>query len=667
MLDRVRPSPGWLRRPGAWLGLVLVLSGALGVWHADWRLNSGRRWDERFSLRNADSMLSGVGKPQNAYYPSLSFLPATAAFWVVNGISRAAGAEPPIRIHGDHATPTTYLVARLLSVCFILAALALAFRIGVLCCDGWIGLMAAALLAFSPQVIDKSAILKPDALLLASTLAAVWLALRVLAKPSTARFLLAGAAIGIAMSAKYNGGPVAFSLVVVAALIWKRERRAGRWLLLAAAGAVVAFVVLNPWLISDPSLYRHALDFQVTHYERMGEVRSGGSHLAQLAFFPAWVASPMALGLLPALLGFAGLVAWTVSGWRERLRGASRRTAVLGGFLLGYTVLYVASSTNLVGRNWLPLLPYIAIASAWTALRLWKLGVGHWPVLGRAWLWLPLVTAAGLLWFLHGAGYVYRLQVPTTAEVATSWILSQSAPTGGRMLLTEVSPWWGAIADQGKGLGVIEHDPLLGLPAPMFASSDAILVRASELEGPAASRYRAALARLPGADENRVAPALFERRGPALVVVVARWQRVSAASVAMVAGSTPREWSGSLPHELAGTKVSFTLDVRSTERIADLDRIRVRLGTIALPRAIGRRGDQRITVVTARATAQARARLELRLPPGEPGASRIAVEAYGWREKSRGVEAERGSSRECAGRSSRLGWQDHCRRSRHQN
>lgn len=629
-----------LGRPAAWLGLLLVLSGAIGFWHADWRLDSGRRWDERFSLRNARLLLAGAGRPQNAYYPSLSFLPETATFWVVNGVARNVGAEPPVRIHGDHATPATYLIARLWSVCFILAALALTFRIGELCCDAWTGLMAAGLLAFSPQVIDKSAILKPDALLLAATLAAVWLALRALAAPSLARFILAGAAVGVAMSAKYNGGPVAFGLVVVAILLARRKRPVWGWLAIAGVVAAGVFILLNPWLVTHPELYRNALDFQVAHYERMGEIRSGGSHLAQLLFLPSWVTSPMAIGLLPGLLAFAGLVGWAVVGWRDCLRGHSGARAVIGGFLLAYTVLYVASSTNTVGRNWLPLLPYLALAGAWAVRGSWGSWSRRWPTLGRAWLWSPLLALAAILWFLHGAAYVYRLQVPTTAEAATSWILSQYSRPGGRLLVADVTPWWDAIADQGKGIGVIESSAPLQLPSSLLAGADALLLRASTFDGRQRAGYQAIVRDMPRADANRIAPALFERRGPQVVAIVARWKRLNVVSSEMARTGHPHQWAWVPSAKLVGVPVSFAVDVRSAGRIDDLQMARIWLGSRQLARAIGRAGERRLMIVTARAKLKGGESLLLELPPGHPMAQQVKVKAYRWR-ASRLAGAER--------------------------
>lgn len=611
--------------------MLLLASAALGLWHADWRLDSGRRWDERFSLRNAHFLLAGWGRPQNAYYPSLSFLPATGVFWVVNGIARAAGSEPPVRIHGDHASPAAYLVARLLSVCFMLMALLLTYRVGVLCCDQWTGLLATALLAFSPEVIDKGSIFKPDILLLATTLAAVWFALKALEVPSKKWFLIAGAAIGVAMSAKYNGGPVAFSLVVVAALALRVERRAWRWLLAAAVAAAAAFVLLNPWLVTHPEIYRDALDFQLAHYQRMGEIRSGGSHLAQLAFLPSWITSPMALGLFPGVFSLVGLLGWAALLWRDRSRGKSRKIAVLGGFLVGYTVLYVASSTNPVGRNWLPLLPYFALAGAWLARELWRRAARRCPLTGRSYLVVPVLLVAAFLWFLHGAGYVYRLHVPTTAEVATSWILDHLPRPEGRILVTEIPPSWQAIQDRGADLGVLEPESLIDLPSSVLTHADALLLPARDLRRAGARSYRGVLSKMPDREEKRIVPAFFKLRGPPLVAVVAPWRRVDVVAGEMLPGASAHSWRWIIPPGFGGAPVSFVIDLRSRNRVESLGSIRVLLGPRVISRAIGRHHESELSIVTERASTAPGELLELVAPTVGKKGTRIKLRAYRWR------------------------------------
>lgn len=226
--------------------------------------------------------------------------------------------------------------------------------------DPQIGLVSAFLLAATYLHLRLSGILKPETLLLLTTLLAIWLALRAAEQPSLARYLVAGGGVGLALSAKYNAGPVAFCLIALTILLARQGRwRALGWLVAAGGTAVAVFLLLNPWAVTTPELLVEAFHVHSAQYRVKGEMRTGGESWRQIPFLLQLVTNRFGHG---PVVGVVGLAALPLLGWRARRAGLQtplgRRLVIVLSFVLGYGILYtVASGGNLKATNWLPLLP----------------------------------------------------------------------------------------------------------------------------------------------------------------------------------------------------------------------------------------------------------------------------------------------------------------------
>ncbi|HKI85407.1 MAG TPA: hypothetical protein VKA53_01555, partial [Thermoanaerobaculia bacterium] len=145
------------------------------------------------------------------------------------------------------------------------------------------------------------------------------------------------------------------------------------------------------------------------------------------------------------------------------------------------------------------------------------------------------------------------------------------------------------------------------------------------------SPFRQVLREMPSREEDKFLPAFFERRGPPLIAVVARWQRVEVADGEMLPGAGGHSWQWIAPPRFDGTLASFVIQLRSPDRVENLDSIRLLLGPTAVARAIGRRGKHGLSIVTGRVRIAGGDALELVVPTIGTRETRISVRAYRWR------------------------------------
>lgn len=522
-------TAGRRRRVGVALAVVVLAGFGLRLWIASAHLDNTRHFDERFSLANVSALIDeGTLRPANAYYPSLSWLPQALVMGASEGLAGLTGAEA-LSVHSEETSdgwsPTAYLLARLVSVLWGTLGILAVFRLGRRLFDERAGLAAAVLVAALPPHVVASGLFKPDILVaLLVTLTVLW-SLDAAERPTLGRFALAGAGVGLAVAAKYTGVGAAFA--VVAAALWGGWRRGTpgwgrRVALLAAAGAtsVVLFFLLNPHSAVVFSYLPRLWEIM----ESKGEA-SGVSHLGvlgQAAWYPVrhhgWIVS------LLALAGQIGLAVRLVR--RGTVPDRRRDAAIVLAYAIGYPLLYAASTRLFKGQNLLPVACFTALAAGWAAVALWDRAAARVASLGRPALAVPLAVALAAAALFPAAQTVYATVVPTTWELAQSYIGSRLEPATVRRIYYERGP--GLLdrlepADQGHRLPSIGVGRLDQVPLEDLDRADGEAFFASRLDEPGADFYlrRAALR---GGAAARFEPGWMEAHGPGLVVLFHGWR-----------------------------------------------------------------------------------------------------------------------------------------------
>lgn len=600
------------------LGLFLAVSFGLRVWYGSFQLHAGRVWDEQFEVENVAALLDGAFLetdrpwPASVFYPSLSYLPHAGVLGAAQGIFRVE----VLRADGGF-TPAGYFLARATGALFGTLSLLWLFRVGCRLFDPEVALAGVALLAVVPWHLRMSAVFKPDALMVLMLLVAVEAALWVAERPGLRRYLGAGAAVGLAVAAKYNALAVAVPVAVGALLDLRRRPR--RLLLLAPAAALAAlaaFYLLNPFLLTTPELLDRDFGRTLEDYERKGEAAEIGrlrlplvvvSALASGRFHGVVLTAAALAGL--AILAFRLLAERPVDRlWRERL-------AVFLSFPAGYLLLYLLVTTNPAEHNWLPLTPFTSLAAAWLLAGLWRrltgLVPGRWrrPYLDRGALALVLAGSLAL-----GASYTYSIVVPATwVRAADHLRAALSLDYRDRAVVYDLpaGAYPAVRHGQRNKAAVVPVDDVGAAAAGRLArSADARIHLARRAPAPGC---------LPGDTrprEMRFRAAPFESWGPPVVLYLQRWRRVGTPRPLVATG--PGEYRVSETAAPAGAWLSVRVVSAPRVRPLGLERaelagrpVRLLWGGM-LPR-------RRHQFVSERVPAPPSGPLTLRLPDAEPG------------------------------------------------
>ncbi len=290
------------------------------------------------------------------------------------------------------------------------------------------GLAAALLLALSPTMVEVGH------LNLADVPAAFWSACAaygvalLIDRETTRRYLLTGAAAGLAAVSKYPAGMVAVAL----AAVWLRgvvtRRRLNAGLLWAGMAAIAAFVVAMPSILRWPSVAftggegRPDILFGLRLYEEArwhGVVRASNAlyYLREFAHAFGW----------PAIaLGVCGVAT---------LPGAARRRF---GWMLPFPLLHLVlllAMAVAVRRNLMPVLPFIAAVLGCGLAALYDWCSARWrrpaaAIALSAVFVLPAATTGLLL---------ARQSVPTTRDAAAAW-LRENLPPGSFLVQEQYTP-----------------------------------------------------------------------------------------------------------------------------------------------------------------------------------------------------------------------------------
>lgn len=283
--------------------------------------------------------------------------------------------------------------------------------------DERVGLVAAAILATAPGVVEASQYNKPDALLTLFCTVSVLTSLIYLERGGRALALGAGIAIGLTVATKYNGALVLIPFL--AAVLYRQGFRTPLRadLYLGALGAVVGFTAGCPYWYADLQRFLDHVAAGLYSYGYMGLEGAEGvdnwyTHASYTVRYGA--------GLLPFLASLTGLAI--------ALFRIDRRIFVFLLFPVLYYSFYSSQKVIFPG-NLVPVYPFFAVLAGLgivgiverTASLLESRARLPRPWLERLALALVLVA---VLWFPVRVSRLHNrlAMLPDTGNLAADWI-----------------------------------------------------------------------------------------------------------------------------------------------------------------------------------------------------------------------------------------------------
>lgn len=407
-------EPERSRRPKLIVGALLLLILAAGLWirlrHNQYGLPYVYNYDEAQHFTNrAVRMFAGRFDPRYYQNPSgyTYLMYAGLRFWfAVLGMHLQF---PPLSQQFKVDPTPIFTFARTVTAILAMFGVAATFWVGRRFWGARVGLVAAALLAFAFLSVNYSRIAVTDVGTFLPIAVAIWAILRVYEEGRLLHYLVAGAAIGIAVGFKYTCGLALVPLVIAAAARFWRDkgtpllRRRDLWLLVAAGAALVlAFAITTPYFFVHPrtALYQLKQQAQAAGAsEKLGQGQQGGFYYYLASF--TWG------------FGWAAIVA-AVAGAVLEFRRNRMRTVLLLAFPVVLFV-YMGVQTRYFGRWLLMIYPILALLAGIGIVRVAEL------VRGRSvrWGWALSGGLAALITALV-------LIQPIAADVRTSNVLGRT-------------------------------------------------------------------------------------------------------------------------------------------------------------------------------------------------------------------------------------------------
>jgi hypothetical protein len=303
-----------LRHRGTWLALAGILAVALGLrlWNIDHNLPFVYNADEELHfVPKAVDMTGGSLNP--GYFenpPALTYL--LLVVFELRFLGQDLVRDFPL--DPGAAFETARIVVALIGTLVV----GLVYWAGARYADRRVGLVGAALMAvaFLPLFYSKHAL--NDTVTMAPVAVALVGCLLVYQRGRTTDWLLAGAAIGVAMATKYTAGAMLITLAVAAGLRAERDRGELRrivvGLVVAGAACLVAFAILNPFALLHPGEARSQISGQSN--------QASSAKLGQDDTIGWWYyveTLTWGFGWLPLLAALAGGVLVLVRDWRRGL------------------------------------------------------------------------------------------------------------------------------------------------------------------------------------------------------------------------------------------------------------------------------------------------------------------------------------------------------------
>ena len=321
-------------------------------------------------------------------------------------------------------SPTAFfIIGRLWSIAFAVAAIPLVFLLGRRCFSTAVGLVGATLWALLPIAVSYGRVVRSDSAGVFFALLALLVIVRVVERPTLRNQVLAGVAIGAGISSRYFLVTL-LPVLVAAGVIALRRRVPGASIRGIAAGvgaAITTFVVTTPYFFLDWTTAWHS----VAAENGTSVGHDGLSPLGNLRWYLG-SALPRSLSWPVALLVVAGIVLVL-----RRPRDVRRL------LLVGASVTFVVAigTSKLHWERWpLPIMPVLVLLAAHAAFRLGSAvhARAGQPIPGPA-----FAAAAVALVAFAPATSVIRLNQresrPSTRVLASRWI-EEHIPDGSSVV-----------------------------------------------------------------------------------------------------------------------------------------------------------------------------------------------------------------------------------------
>ncbi|HEX4480438.1 MAG TPA: glycosyltransferase family 39 protein [Rudaea sp.] len=344
------------------LAAVLVVAFALRVWGAFYDLPYIFHPDEPVNLQIIQGMLANHDPDPHAFlYPSLMYYVNVAAALIFVALPGALTGHPahylePLSIAmGSTFAPDAHAVAmyRLVSICGGVLAVFLMYRVGVRARDRSAGLIAAALMAVSPLIVEDCRHVTPDSYVVLFELLTLVASLAILSTGRLSAYAVAGIAIGLTSASKYNGAVVCLFPIVAHLARNGFSLRPFASLFFAGVISAATFFAICPYLIIDRAQFLHDLDYQ----RRMYSSSHAGMEGHALTWYFGELIVSTGLALLLAALQI-------IDGIRRR----SAVTWIIAVFAVTYFV-FISLFQIRNDRTLLPVIPCVLALAAMFVVR----------------------------------------------------------------------------------------------------------------------------------------------------------------------------------------------------------------------------------------------------------------------------------------------------------
>jgi hypothetical protein len=310
-----------------------------------------------------------------------------------------------------------YMIGRLWVIALAVGTIPLLFLLGRRAFSTPVGLVAAALWAIVPLMVQYGREVRTDSAGVFFTVLSLFLIMRLLDRPSVLRHALAGTAVGLGIASRYFLVTLVPVLIAAGVIAFRRRMpRATPWGIVAGVGAAIAaFTLATPYFFLDWGRAHRSLAI-----ENAPSVAHGGFSPPQNLRWYLMSSIPSSISWPIALLAVGGIVLALVR--KPEARRVLLITAVV-------TLLVAISASKLHWNRWpLPMLPIAMLFAAYalvTAARAVQARAGQR-------VFAPAVIAGVAMLAVIPARSVVELNVidsrPSTRVTAREWIRAHLPP-----------------------------------------------------------------------------------------------------------------------------------------------------------------------------------------------------------------------------------------------